>query len=368
MITKGNFGGAQKYVYDLATKLPLDHYNPVVAMGEPGVLEEMLGSHGIRTIRVRGLQRDVNFFKEFAALRELIALFKKERPDIIHINSSKAGFTGALAGRIARVPRIIFTAHGWAFNESRSALVKKFFKLLHWATVFLSHSTIAVSERTADDMRSLPFLKNKFNIIYNGIAPREFAEKQTIRTLLAPSIYEAVWIGTVSELHRNKGLDFALMAFALLAPKYPHIAYVAIGEGEEKEKLEKLARDLGIAEKTHFLGRIPDAGSLIKAFDIFTLTSRTESLPYTVLEAGLAETAIVASRVGGIPEIIDNAKNGLVVEPGNVKEIKEALSDLIEHPAKREKLGKALKKTVEKKFSLEKMVSETVKVYGFNAD
>ena len=368
LITKGVPGGAQRYVFDLATNLPLNEYNPVVAFGEGGELGEMLDHAGYRTISIPDLKRDIHFFKEFKVLFTLITLLREEKPDILHLNSSKIGGLGALAGRIAQVPKIIFTAHGWASNEERSAVEKMIFKLLHWLTILLTHETIVVSQKTADDM-ALPGVRNKLKVVHNGIGEIALETKAKVRTLLAPQIHEAVWVGTISELHKNKGIDFALRAFAKLVPKYSHIAFVIIGGGGtaegkgEGEALKELVKKLEIEEKVHFMGSIPDAAMLLPAFDIFTLTSRTEALPYVLLEAGRAEIAVVASRVGGIPEIIKDKKSGLLVEPKNIDEIAEAFEYLIEKPNLRMKFGKELARTVSKKFGVEMMVEETEKIY-----
>lgn len=370
LITKGIPGGAQRYVFDLATRLPLNEYNPIVAFGEGGELGAMLEQQGFRTISIPDLRRDIGFFREFKVLFTLIGLMRAERPDIIHLNSSKIGLLGALAGRIALVPKIIFTAHGWYSNEERNTVSKKFFKLLHWLTILLAHTTIAVSRNTADDMKDLPFTDGKIKIIHNGIGELEFESKSKVRTLLAPQIHEGVWIGTISELHKNKGIEFALEAFARLVPKYAHITFIIIGgsgtvenTGEEAFLRERAAK-LGLEEKVHFMGAIPDAAQLLPAFDIFTLTSRTEALPYVLLEAGRAEMAVVASRVGGIPEIIKDRKNGILTEAKDIDQITEALEYLIERPNMRAKFGKELSRTVSKRFSVERMVEETVRVYN----
>lgn len=369
VITKGIAGGAQRYVSDLAARLPVNEWNPVVAYGEGGSLGERLAHMGVRAVHIEDLKRDIGFGREAGAFFSLLKLIREEKPEILHLNSSKAGFLGALAGRIAGVPTVIFTAHNWAFNYDVNPAAKIAYKIVHWLTVMLCHKTIAVSKKVALDMASFPFVKKKLKVVYNGIEPAELEAKSKVKTLLAPTIHEAVWIGTVSELHRNKGLDFALEAFAELVKRYAHIAFVVIGgsgtaEGAgEAESLSALVEKLGIGHKVHFLGPIQDASLFLKAFDIFTLTSRTEALPYTILEAGRAELAVVASRVGGIPEIIENGKSGLLVPPGNIKEIEKALADLIDHPEKRDKLGKKLSQIVAKKFSVDKMVAETAKVY-----
>ncbi|MEK7209245.1 MAG: glycosyltransferase, partial [Patescibacteria group bacterium] len=156
VVTKGNWGGVQRYVYDLATALPSSRWTPVVALGQGSVLAEKLAAAGIAYRPLPTLGRDVKISADAAAGRALYRLFKIEQPDIIHLNSSKAGLIGALAGRLAKVPKIIFTAHGWAFNEDRGQLARWGIKILHWLTIIASHQTIVVSEATKRQMARWP--------------------------------------------------------------------------------------------------------------------------------------------------------------------------------------------------------------------
>jgi len=145
LITKSNWGGAQRYVYDLATHLDQTKFEPVVALGGDGELVTLLDHAGVRVIRINSLTRDISLKKEKEFASELYKIIRIEKPDILHVNSSKAGGVGTALGRILRVPRIIFTAHGWAFNEERPWWQRMVIKFLHWVTVLLSHRTIAVS-------------------------------------------------------------------------------------------------------------------------------------------------------------------------------------------------------------------------------
>ncbi len=122
VVTKGNWGGAQRYVYDLATELPVDQFEPVVVAGAGHALPTRLAAAGIRTIALPKLERDINWRQEAATLAALVKIFWRERPSVVHLNSSKIGGLGALAARLALVPRIIFTAHGWPFHEARPGL------------------------------------------------------------------------------------------------------------------------------------------------------------------------------------------------------------------------------------------------------
>ena len=235
VITKSNFGGAQRYVYDLARSLSPLEFEVIVAFGGEGLLKEKLADAHIRTIPIEGLERDINFFNEFGVFSQLLKLYKDEKPDVVHLNSSKIGGIGALAGRIARVPHIVFTAHGWAFNEERPWIARKIIACLYWFTLIFAHTTIAVSGQIKDQVRRFPFTRRKITVIHNGVDQAGVFSKQEARELLlkhnngkmARVIPEdAFWIGTVSELHTTKGLRYSIEAIEKLVQEGKNVAFI----------------------------------------------------------------------------------------------------------------------------------------------
>ena len=377
-ITKSNWGGAQRYVYDLATNLPSDKYEVAVVLGGNGKMKEKLETAGVRTISVSSLKRDIGIVKDISSFFELIKIFRKEKPDIIHLNSSKMGGIGGLAGRATRVKKIIFTAHGWAYNEERNFLQKLFIAILHFITVVFSHLTIAVSEKAKDQFKSAGLMKKKMVVIHNGIGDIEFIERARARQELVevkPPQTEKVkdkiksnplWIGTISELHRNKGLVYAIEAVRRLVnsdASHRNIIFMIMGEGEERKNLEEIIKNNNLENSVFLTGNVENASSYLKAFDIFTLTSITEALPYAILEAGKAGVPVIASNVGGISEMIDDMKSGILLQPKKPKEISDAIEYYLNHPDKREIFPNLLKEKIDKEFSLDKMILETIKLY-----
>jgi glycosyltransferase involved in cell wall biosynthesis len=363
VITKGNFGGAQRYVFDLATHLPIDRFESVVAFGEGETLGKKLIEAGIRTIQVPSLKRDIWIFSDIVAFFALWKIILKEKPHVLHLNSSKAGGLGVVVGRMSRVPRIIFTGHAWAFNEERSFFVKIVLLKIYWWIIKLSHKTIAVSGRTADQVSWMPFIKKKVSVIYNGVETFETLSQTDARKKLDPDTVERTWIGTVSELHRSKGLDYLIGAFAVVAEKFANVALIIVGGGEQEKKLKEQAEKLGLEKRVVFAGFVPDARKYLKAFDVFTLTSRTEAFPYAPLEAGLANVPVVASWAGGIPEIITNKESGFLIDPTKTNELAEILEQLIVEPRLGQETAKELYEKVSKKFTIEQMVQKTIALY-----
>jgi glycosyltransferase involved in cell wall biosynthesis len=372
-ITKGNWGGAQRYVYDLATSLPKEEYNVSVLIGAEGILEQKLKESGIKTIILGSLTRNIKFYADFVALIKLIKTFKKEKPDIIHLNSSKMGLLGALAGRLAGVPKIIFTGHGWAFNEERSNLQKKIIYLFHRLTVSLAHLTIAVSEATKNQIAKDKTFRDKIIVIHNAIDEINFLDKKTAQEEIIKklpgglNLEKKLWLGTISELHKNKGLKYMIEALHLLdiktADKINLPIQIIIGEGEERHNLQQIIDRYQLQKSIFLIGRVDEAARYLKAFDVFTLTSITEALPYVILEAGQAGLPIIASAVGGIPEIIDDMQNGILVRAKEPEEIKKALEFLSSNRDKMSEFGNEIKTKINRDFTKDKMVSKTIEVY-----
>lgn len=383
VITKAVWGGAQKYVFDLATNLPKDKFDVSVVLGGDGLLKEKLIENKIRVISLPYMERNVNLFKEIKTFFSLLKIFIKEKPDIIHLNSSKAGGIGALVGRFAGIKKIIFTGHGWAFNEDRGFVSKTLIKILHWLTIVLSHKTIAVSENTKKQItKILPFVSKKIVVIHNGFKEQELYSQDEAREFLFQKTNlfntdinlwstKTAWIGTIAELHKNKGIDIAIKTIEKLSQKFEEqkqsLVYFVIGEGEERKNLEKIIKDKKLDMEIFLIGNIENASKYLNAFDVFFLPSRTEALPYVLLESGNASVPVVATNVGGISEIIDDMKTGILVEKNHKEKMygdfSNALLSLLKDSALREKMGYDLKNKIEKEFSFDEMMRKTVEIY-----
>lgn len=382
LITKSNMGGAQRYVYDLATNLPKDIYSVEVMAGGNGPLIEKLKLAGIEASGDLPIGRDLDIFEDIKVFFKLISILRKKRPDVLHVNSSKIGGLGALAGRLMKVPKIVFTAHGWAFNEDRSFISKLLIKLSYWFIINLSHVTIAVSEATKYQMRNWPTIFEKITVIHNGIKKESSFSKinaryglsqlnkqfsQIIKDTPAKNL---TIIGSVGELHPIKGYEYALRGIHNLIDskqnKNPNrkIIYAIFGEGENRDNLEKTIKDLGLESSVILFGHVNNAYQYLKAFDIFLMPSISEGLPYVVLEAGLASLPVISTIVGGIPEIIDDMKSGILIQSKKIKEIHYAIAFLLTHKKVQKEYGLALHEKVLKEFSIDRMIEKTIKIYS----
>lgn len=323
-----------------------------------------LREESIRVISIPGFGRDIDMFGDAYRLWFILKTIWHEKPHTFHINSAKMGGAGIFVGRLLGVPRIIFTGHGWAFSETwRPAWQKTLIKFFSWMTVVSTHFTICVSEKTRQDITHWPFIKNKLVVIRNGINTFDQKPRNESRQKLVPNIgNNTLLVGSTSELHKIKGLDVLLTAWKKFVDRNKaHL--VLIGTGDEKNRLESMVQKLGIESSVTLTGYVDEARSHLSALDIFVMPSRSENLPYSILEAGLARLPVVASRVGGIPEIIETGHNGILVDKEDPEALSSSLLLLSEDTGLRERLGRALEETVRSKFSVEKMAHDTMSLY-----
>lgn len=367
LITKSNFGGAQKYTYELAVAAAANGHDVTVACGgtgsagaETGELARRLESAGIRVIVIKNFMRDISWRKECGAFFEIYQLLRRERPDVLHISSSKAGGIGTLAGRMQRVPSIIFTVHGLPSDEMwRPYWQRWLITKATQATCLLAHAVIVLSKETAHRVTSSLIPAKKVHIIYNGVMKPNLLERKEARTILSiPS--NVFCIGGIGELHPNKNWSTALVAIPNL-PADTH--FCLIGDGEERAVLETQIKQLDIADRVHLAGYLPDAVQFLAAFDIFVLPSKKEGLPYVILEAGSAGLPVVASDLPGLREIITTGENGILIDQ-DVTALTASLTMLLRDEGMRQRLGNALRDDVESTFSYVDMSAKTMNLYS----
>lgn len=360
VITKSNWGGAQRYVYDLAIKMRDDGHQVRVAFGGHGLLADKLEEKGIDIIEIPNLERDVNLSKELKVLQSLYKILKKEDPDIVHLNSSKIGAVGSFIARLAGIRKIIFTAHGFPFREERPYWQVVLIKILSWLSIILSDKTICVSKKDFNDVKDWPLVKNKIITIHNGI---DLNSKINSDCIKEKGITRIVSIG---ELHKNKGFEYALRAINELKEKAKDFRYTILSfGGDERHALEKIIIDLNLENYVDILIEEEASSGKLGEFDIYFMPSIKEGLPYVLLEAGLYGLPIVASDTGGICEIVENYKNGFLIKTKDVNGFELALEKLICDERLRREMGDNAKWKIESEFNLDTMIGRTMEVYKY---
>lgn len=379
IITQSELGGAQKNVLDLATELK-NRYHVLVAAGPDGggKLFKRLADNKVAWRQLRWLRRSAaNPFIDLFGLIEILSLLIKEKPDIIHLHSSKAGFLGSLAGKLAGV-KVVYTVHGAVFEAPFSRLAKKFFLYLEKFSAPFKDKIICVSANDKKlwlDYRAAP--ADKLFVVHNGIDldKAEFLERTEAREYLASksaNFFEVLQgtdvslkiVGAIANFFPEKGLPYLIEVADILINKKQtkNLLFVVIGNGPDRLLLEKTVAEHGLENNFILISGLGQAAPYLKAFDIFALPSVKEGLPYTILEAMAAGVPVAASHIGGIPEMITNNVTGFLLFPRDVDGLAKKIQELLDNPAQAQKLAEAAKQKVQD-FSLAKMVAETEKVY-----
>lgn len=377
VITKANWGGAQRYVFDIAGAAQDAGHDVAVIVGGNGPLVTRLIAKNIRVIPLANLVQKRAFLSDllsFAPLFTLVRILHRERPAIVHLNSAKAGGLGALAARVTGTPKIIFTAHGWEFKGERSSISKIGIRVFSWITMLLAHRVIAVSEAVRDAVVTWPYLRGKIVVIKNGVESFPLLDREHARAALAASCpttskafstSPAFVICSVAELTPIKGLAYGIAALAALQKDIRRRVYwIIIGEGKLRRTLMTDIRSKNLENQILLTGFLPEARQYLTAFDAFLFPSLYEAMPYALLEAGRAALPVIASQAGGIPEIIESNVNGLLVPVTDSAVISRSIERLVATPELRKRLGSALQKTITEHFSRKTMLGDTLRVYG----
>jgi glycosyltransferase involved in cell wall biosynthesis len=352
VITLAEVGGAQAYVASLLPALKLNFDVAVAAHGE-GPVREAAARCGVRFIPLRHVRRRINPLRDLAGLVELVLLVRRERPLILHASSSKAGVLGRLAAFLARVPIRIFTVHGWAFS-AYSGLASFLYRVADRAVCSLTTVTICVSENErAAGVAAGTCRAGRTVVIRNAVdvatSPRARHEAATPRLI------------AVGRLKPPKDCLTLVRALAALPPG--SFEALIVGEGPDREVLEAETRRLGLAERVRLTGERRDVPELLATSDVFVLSSASEGLPVSVLEAMAAELPVVASAVGGMAELVVDGETGLLVPPGTPAELAAALGRLIADRNLRRRLGAGGRARAEALFDLRAFRSAHVELY-----
>ncbi len=336
LVTSSAWGGAERYVARMA-EAAQNEFEVTVAAGSSKDRQLFKGlENGIRTVEVPDLRQPIDPWHDILAVRALSKLIDRESFDLVHTNSSKAGLLGALAARLSkRRPPVAYTAHGWGFLERRSWLFRLTVRLSEKLASRWRAATITLSEKeraiALSEHLSTP---DRLSVIPLGIDRQEldFLERDEARAQLAAlcaSRFDRLLIGTIANAYPAKNLPALFEAFEGLAAEFTELDLIIIGDGPEMPNLQAAHARLPHRDRVFLPGAVPEASRFLKAFDIFVLSSTKEGLPWTILEASLAELPIVATKVGALPELIENGKTGLLVEPGDIQALRRALHDLL---------------------------------------
>jgi glycosyltransferase involved in cell wall biosynthesis len=351
VITRAERGGAQVHLVDMLANLPPE-FKPIVATGERGYLCEECAKLGVPVRYVPGLTQPVHPLKDLRALVALIGLIRREKPDVVHAHTSKAGLVARFAARITGAPAV-FTAHTWSFAEGISAVQRGFAIPLERLAAGLGGKIITVSEANKEmALRRSVATTRSLVRIWNGIPDVQYRAK--------PGTREFTTLITVARFAPQKDHRLLLHALADVGGNW---RLILAGAGPRRREVEVSAKRLGLIDRIDFVGDRSDIPQILSEADIFILPSKWEGLPLSILEAMRAGLPVIATDVGGVAETVTDGVTGYLTARDDVSDMRERIQTVMGNVELMRRLGRAGRRRYEKDFRLETMVEKTLAIY-----
>ena len=354
LITELSMGGAQRALLHLLSGINRERFTPAVAClynGDGAVAQ------AIRVLDIPVFDARMHTKTDLRALSRLYRHIHSRRPTILHTSLFHANLSGRITGRLTGVPIIISSERTMAMESEWR------YRLNRW-TIGMVDRVVAVSKKVGEFcINNIRLPAQKVVVIHNGVEipllPPDTREQARLELGLPQ---DALVCGAVSRLDPVKGIDVLILAFAQVLAS--HAAYlVIVGEGPERQHLESVAQESGVSDRVIWAGYRADVPQQLPAFDVFVQPSLHEGLPNTVLEAMAAGLPVVATAVGGTPELVVNGKTGLLVPPGDPAALVGAITALLENPEARGSMGQAGRRRVKQRFTVEEMVQKIEQLY-----
>ena len=371
VITRFDRGGSSEVVLQLARALQGDRFLIHIAHGptrDPQEdLEQFHRETGIPMHVISHLRRDIHPWQDLVGMWQLYRLLRRERPTILHTHTSKAGFLGRVAGFLARVPVIIHTPHGHVFYGYFGPATSTMIVYLERFAARFTDRIVTLTE--AGRQQHIGYriaAPEKFVPIYCGIDLSRFRRKSqgVVERLKKEFCLEGrTVVGSVGRLDPIKGYDDFIRACALVKQSHPKTVFLLAGDGPLLAQLKALASELGLGEAFVFAGARKDVPELLSLFDLFVLSSLNEGLGRVLMEAAAVGIPVVATRVGGVPEIVLHQQTGWLVPPKNPQELARAICTLLDDPLLRQKMGECACERAQEQFGVDRTVQKTQSLY-----
>ena len=368
-------GGPALHVAYLSAGLRDRGYETTLVAGSVSPGEQSMSyvaeEYGVDVTLIPHLHREISPVRDLLATFRLARMIREQRPVILHTHTAKAGAIGRLAALFAgkaRPPVVVHTFHGHVLRGYFGPLRTAFFRTLERLLARIADTLIAVSPEVRDDLVALKVAPpEKFTVVRLGIeldervAAADEARRRTRKVMGVPEQRFLVgWIGRMTGVKR--GAD-VLRAFRRLRDQGINATLCMVGDGPERDELEQLAGELGLMHDCLFAGYQEDVGPFFSAFDAFVLPSGNEGTPVTAIEALASGCPVVATRVGGVPDVVRDGTDGFLVEPGDLDSLADALARLASDPELRREMGEAGRERVLPRYAVERLIDDVDALY-----
>ena len=370
-ITRLNIGGPAIHAILLTRGLQNDRFHSLLVSGQEapgeGNMLDLAERCGVQPLMVDELGREVSPLNDLLAVKRLYRLIRRVRPQIVHTHMAKAGTAARLAARLARVPIVIHTYHGHVFHSYFSPRKTAVFLNIERALGRLTDQIVAVGDTQRAELigyRVAP--AEKIVSIPLGLQIESMLDAETERGQLRAELgLNGVdrLVGIVARLVPIKAHEVFLEAAAEVQRRVPNARFVIVGDGERRAELEARARDLGLAERTLFLGWRRDMRKVYADLDVVVLSSLNEGSPVAIIEAMAAGRPVVSTEVGGVGEVVANGRGGLLVPPRDPSALAEAVSTVLADPDAGERMGHEARAAVYPKYSSTRLIGDVERLY-----
>ena len=376
VIARLNMGGPALHVAYLSSGLRSRGYETTLVAGSLALGEESMagvaGELGVPVVTVPELHREISPLRDLRAVYHVADLIRRQRPDILHTHTAKAGAIGRLAAMLAgdaRPPIVVHTFHGHVLRGYFDPVRSTFFRLLERSLARRTTALVAVSPEVRDDLVGLGVApREKFTVIRLGIeldervgSGRNGLGPETRRVLgVAETRFVVGWIGRMTGVKRT---DDVLLAVRGLRERGVDAVLCMVGDGPDRDAVEQRAHDLDIVRHCLFVGYQDEVAPYYAAFDALILPSANEGTPVSAIEALAGGRPVVATRVGGVPDVVRDGIDGYLVEPGDVDAMAARLADLAADPPLRHRMGEAGRASVHERYSVDRLLDDVDRLY-----
>ncbi|MBI5187452.1 MAG: glycosyltransferase family 4 protein [Nitrospirae bacterium] len=369
LITRLDRGGSVKIFLNLIKALKANSIEVVMASG-PSILPEedpevFSRANEVKFYLVPNLVRDINPVKDIKAFFEILFILRSEKPDVLHTHTSKAGFLGRIAGKLSGVRAVVHTPHGHVFYGYFNRILSYVFLLLERLATIFTDKIIALTERERQEyIRFRIAGGEKIQTIHNGIHIERFlsvSDKKKVREELGinPSLALIGWVGRLVDV---KGCEYFIDAAVFIKTRFRDSVFIIAGDGPLRDFLEKKTEAIGILDSVYFLGYRTDIPDIIASIDLLVISSLNEGLGLVAIEAMASARPVVATNVGGLPEVVIDGKCGFIVPPGNPQSIADAVLKILTDHHLKEKMGIEARERAQI-FDFKNTVKETITLY-----
>lgn len=372
IIARLNIGGPAIHTILLTAGLSNQRFESTLVTGVEGEYEgNMLGlaaAKGVEPIIIPQLRRNVDPLGGLIALFKLYRLMRREKPHIVHTHTATAGLLGRLAARLAGVPVILHTFHGHVLRGYFAPLRSKALVWMECFLACLSDRIVTVSEGQRRELAEYGVAPlEKITVVPLGFELEDLLACESHRGELRRELglaAEDKLVGIVARLVPIKNHHLFLQAAQVVAEAVPQTRFLVVGDGELREELEAYACDLGLDGRVLFTGWRHDLPRTYADLDVVVLTSINEGTPVSLIEAMAAGVSVVATAVGGVPDVVVDGETGYLVEAGDVTGLAEAITELLRNPRKAKEMGSAGRKAVYPKFSAQNLIANVEGLYA----